>query len=233
MGHANWRLDNPPVVDVGVSRRMGLFVVGRLAARHGVRVRLRHASSGGLTALVWLPDTVAAQEGAPLGRLRRFEAEDYGPSPSLSAPPAGAGGGALPSRTGFGQAGGAAAQAAAAARIPRFSPLVGAAAASSPQQRPGTGPQPVGAGGPGGAGCRTARQRAGPWLPARARRARPAPRVPGSRRDGAGQRLQHALPADERRDTGRGRRPRLRPPARPVSRAASPGRVPARARGTG
>src|SRR6202012_3503566 len=43
MSHANWRLDNPPVVDVAVSRRMGLFVVGRLAARHGVRVRLRHA----------------------------------------------------------------------------------------------------------------------------------------------------------------------------------------------
>ncbi len=89
MGHANWRLDNPPVVDVGVSRRMGLFVVGRLAARHGVRVRLRHASSGGLTALVWLPDTVAQQEGAPLGRLRPFGVEDYGPAPSLSAPPAG------------------------------------------------------------------------------------------------------------------------------------------------
>ena len=46
MSHANWRLDNPPVVDVAVSRRMGLFVVGRLAARHGVRVRLRHAQSG-------------------------------------------------------------------------------------------------------------------------------------------------------------------------------------------
>ena len=155
LGHANWRLDNPPVVDVGVSRRMGLFVVGRLAARHGVRVRLRHASSGGLTALVWLPDTVAAQEGAPLGRLRHFEADDYGPSPSLSAPPAGAGGSALPSRTGFGQAGGAA-QAAAAARIPRFSPSSPSAPSMPaslpvsfpPQQRPGTGPQPVGPTGP-------------------------------------------------------------------------------------
>ena len=135
MGHANWRLDNPPVVDVGVSRRMGLFVVGRLAARHGVRVRLRHASAGGLTALVWLPDTVAAQEGAPLGRLRRFEAEDYGPSPSLSAPPAGGTGGALPTR----QTGNAAAQAAAAARMPRFSPPSG----TPPQPRVGTGPQPV------------------------------------------------------------------------------------------
>ncbi len=89
MSHANWRLDNPPVVDVAVSRRMGLFVVGRLAARHGVRVRLRHAQTGGLTALIWLPDTVAAPEVAPpLGRLRRFEADDYGPAASLSAPTA-------------------------------------------------------------------------------------------------------------------------------------------------
>jgi hypothetical protein len=92
MAHANWRLDNPPVVDVAVSRRMGLFVVGRLAARHGVRVRLRHAQSGGLTALIWLPESVAAPEsGQPLGRLRKFEAEDYGPAPSLSAPPVPAG----------------------------------------------------------------------------------------------------------------------------------------------
>jgi signal transduction histidine kinase len=88
MAHANWRLDNPPVVDVAVSRRMGLFVVGRLAARHGVRVRLRHAQSGGLTALIWLPESVAAPESAqPLGRLRKFEADDFGPAPSLSAPP--------------------------------------------------------------------------------------------------------------------------------------------------
>ena len=110
MSHANWRLDNPPVVDVAVSRRMGLFVVGRLAARHGVRVRLRHAQAGGLTALIWLPDTVAAPEVAPpLGRLRRFEADDYGPAASLSAPTA-----TIPPN--------AASQATAAARIPRFSP---------------------------------------------------------------------------------------------------------------
>jgi signal transduction histidine kinase len=64
MAHANWRLDNPPVVDVAVSRRMGLFVVARLAARHGIRVRLRPASGNGLTALVWLPDEVIVHEGA-------------------------------------------------------------------------------------------------------------------------------------------------------------------------
>jgi signal transduction histidine kinase len=90
IAHANWRLDNPPVVDVAVSRRMGLFVVGRLAARHGVRVRLRHAQSGGLTALIWLPDSVAAPENAaPLGRLRKFESDDFGPAASPALPPAG------------------------------------------------------------------------------------------------------------------------------------------------
>jgi signal transduction histidine kinase len=141
MSHANWRLDNPPVVDVAVSRRMGLFVVGRLAARHGVRVRLRHAQAGGLTALIWLPDTVAAPEVAPpLGRLRRFEADDYGPAPSLSAP-------LHASDTG--------AQGTTAARIPRFSDM---SPSTSPSFTPaadagrgagpgagsgGTGPSPV------------------------------------------------------------------------------------------
>src|SRR5271165_5621050 len=141
MAHANWRLDKPPVVDVAVSRRMGLFVVGRLAARHGVRVRLRHAQSGGLTALIWLPESVAAPESAqPLGRLRKFEADDYGPAPSLSAPTPAAGPGVfggpfgLPGggpgsggNGGNGELGGgpfgtsASQAAAAAARIPRFS----------------------------------------------------------------------------------------------------------------
>jgi len=63
MAHANWRLDNPPVVDVAVSRRMGLFVVARLAARHGIRVRLRPAATGGLIALVWLPDEAITHAG--------------------------------------------------------------------------------------------------------------------------------------------------------------------------
>jgi signal transduction histidine kinase len=122
MAHANWRLDNPPVVDVAVSRRMGLFVVGRLAARHGVRVRLRHAQSGGLTALIWLPESVAAPEsGQPLGRLRKFEADDYGPAPSLSAPTSGAAAPTLPSAPApAGSGSGFTGAAATAARIPRL-----------------------------------------------------------------------------------------------------------------
>jgi signal transduction histidine kinase len=110
MAHANWRLDNPPVVDVAVSRRMGLFVVARLAARHGIRVRLRPAPMGGLTALVWLPDEVITRE--PFG-VRPFQ-------PSRADATAG--------RIGLGPASdepdenAAAAWAVSAARVPRFEP---------------------------------------------------------------------------------------------------------------
>jgi signal transduction histidine kinase len=72
LAYANWRLDNPPVIDVAVSRRMGLFVVGRLAARHGIKVRLRRAQAGGLSALIWVPDAVAETEEPAFGPRRRF-----------------------------------------------------------------------------------------------------------------------------------------------------------------
>src|SRR6202044_1071051 len=121
MAHANWRLDNPPVVDVAVSRRMGLFVVARLAARHGIRVRLRPATTGGLTALVWLPDETVTHEGngTPAG-LRRFERNGSGgPAPLDALSGNGSNGGE------WGPLGGrsAAEEAVNAARAPRFTPL--------------------------------------------------------------------------------------------------------------
>ena len=129
MAHANWRLDNPPVVDVAVSRRMGLFVVARLAARHGIRVRLRPAASGGLTALVWLPDEVISREGA---------------SPSGSRTPD------FPAETaGFGSASSrsfddrpAAALEIDATRIPKFASLQGENGSLGPRRVPGAGPRP-------------------------------------------------------------------------------------------
>jgi signal transduction histidine kinase len=111
MAHANWRLDNPPVVDVAVSRRMGLFVVARLAARHGIRVRLRSAAMGGLTALVWLPDEVISQETAAPATLSPRQAEAAIPGRLADWPLA----------TGEGQS--AVAAAVSAARTPRFTPL--------------------------------------------------------------------------------------------------------------
>lgn len=67
ISHANWRLENPPPVDVDVPKWIGLLVVARLAARRGVRVRLQHAELGGLTALVWIPDELFARS-APVAR---------------------------------------------------------------------------------------------------------------------------------------------------------------------
>jgi signal transduction histidine kinase len=76
LAEMNWRLDNPPVMDVSVSRHMGLFAVARLAERHGVRVRLRPRSPHGLTALVWLPDSVTEREASLYGaRVRKFAAQ--------------------------------------------------------------------------------------------------------------------------------------------------------------
>jgi len=62
---ANERLANPPRVDVGVSRRMGLYVVARLAKRHNIKVQLRtDYVDGGITALVMLPkDLIIEQAG--------------------------------------------------------------------------------------------------------------------------------------------------------------------------
>lgn len=54
----NERLANPPMVDVAVSRMMGLVVVARLANRHGVKVELRPAAERGTIADVTLPTAV-------------------------------------------------------------------------------------------------------------------------------------------------------------------------------
>ncbi len=65
LAQVNWRLENPPVADVEVSRHMGLFAVAHLAARHGVRVRLKAAAGGGLIARVWLPGALISSDSKP------------------------------------------------------------------------------------------------------------------------------------------------------------------------
>ena len=64
LSRMNWRLENPPLIDVSVSQHMGLFAVSRLAARRGVRVRLQAATPQGLSALVWLPRKLTGRETA-------------------------------------------------------------------------------------------------------------------------------------------------------------------------
>ncbi|OZM70529.1 histidine kinase [Amycolatopsis antarctica] len=87
----NQRLATPPEVDVEVSRRMGLYVVARLAGLHGIKVRLASASTGGLTAtvevpaeLVSVPLPVVAPQPVPAFEPA-FEADEPEPEPE---PPA-------------------------------------------------------------------------------------------------------------------------------------------------
>ncbi|WP_328918007.1 MULTISPECIES: sensor histidine kinase [unclassified Streptomyces] len=55
----NHKLADPPTVDVEIAKRMGLFVVGRLAERHGIRVQLRPSGEqAGTTSLVMLPEPI-------------------------------------------------------------------------------------------------------------------------------------------------------------------------------
>ncbi|MGK5627036.1 nitrate- and nitrite sensing domain-containing protein [Streptomyces sp. URMC 123] len=98
----NERLASPPTVDVSVSRRMGLFVVGRLSLRHGIRIQLRPSDSGGTTALVMLPVDVAqgGKKPAP-GKPGAPAAGSGAPGAVSGAPgapglPGGAGGAARP-----------------------------------------------------------------------------------------------------------------------------------------
>lgn len=60
----NLKLAKPPTVDVEVAKRMGLFVVGRLAGRHGIRVQLRPSGEqAGTTSLVMLPEPITRGGG--------------------------------------------------------------------------------------------------------------------------------------------------------------------------
>jgi hypothetical protein len=150
MAHANWRLDNPPVVDVAVSRRMGLFVVARLAARHGIRVRLRPAASGGLIALVWLPDeTIMHETPDDTPGMRRDSMSEPALGPFADGAFAGVGVGTNGGSTSiWGDDGRSIAeQEVDAARTPRFAPLRADAediGGLGPKRIPGAGPRPGG-----------------------------------------------------------------------------------------
>nr|WP_239589981.1 nitrate- and nitrite sensing domain-containing protein [Streptomyces aureoverticillatus] len=123
----NERLASPPTVDVSVSRRMGLFVVGRLSQRHGIRIQLRPSDSGGTTALVMLPVDVA-QGG------KKAPSKPGAPAPTGGPAAAQAAAGAAAARRGGGVAAG----------------LGGAARARGGQVGPGAGTQRGQvAGGPG------------------------------------------------------------------------------------
>ncbi|MGQ0802372.1 MAG: nitrate- and nitrite sensing domain-containing protein [Actinomycetota bacterium] len=60
LAEANQLLADPPAAGLALSRILGLYVVGHLAARHGIVVELRPGGERGLTALVAIPGSVLA-----------------------------------------------------------------------------------------------------------------------------------------------------------------------------
>jgi signal transduction histidine kinase len=62
LAEANERLAVPPDFDPANSARLGLLVVGRLAARHGISVRLRRSSYGGVSAVVVIPEELVTED---------------------------------------------------------------------------------------------------------------------------------------------------------------------------
>jgi signal transduction histidine kinase len=62
----NERLASPPDADFALAKMLGFFVVTQLAAKHGIRVQLRHSWYGGITALVLLPADVILRSTAEM-----------------------------------------------------------------------------------------------------------------------------------------------------------------------
>ena len=66
LSEANSQLARPPLVGLALSRSLGFIVIGRLAARFGVVVKLTSSPSGGVTALVTLPADLVTVDGQPM-----------------------------------------------------------------------------------------------------------------------------------------------------------------------
>ncbi|MWK36564.1 hypothetical protein GEV43_22610 [Actinomadura sp. J1-007] len=77
---ANERLATAAEFDLSDSAQLGLFVVGRLAHRHGIKVTLRTSPYGGMAAIVLLPEDLVvrgdaeALDGAPVTTRRAEDA---------------------------------------------------------------------------------------------------------------------------------------------------------------
>jgi signal transduction histidine kinase len=106
LNEINQQMARPPDFDLANADRLGLFVGGKLAARHGVRVSLRPSPYGGTSAIVLMPSSIVVPPGETgigsrpeagpgadrAGGLNLRSAEPLAltgqrsPQPSLSAP---------------------------------------------------------------------------------------------------------------------------------------------------
>src|SRR5271165_5751638 len=64
LAELNDRLANPPEFNPSDSEQLGLFVVGQLAKRHGIRVTLKASPYGGTAAIVLIPRNLVVAEEA-------------------------------------------------------------------------------------------------------------------------------------------------------------------------
>jgi len=64
---ANDSLARPPLVGLAMSRSLGFIVVGRLASRHGIAVRMMPSAAGGVTAVVSIPPALVVDTPGGMG----------------------------------------------------------------------------------------------------------------------------------------------------------------------
>lgn len=87
LAEANTQLAHPPLVGLALSRSLGFIVIGRLAQRFGISVKLTASPSGGVTALVTLPPELVTYPDAEVAP----EETAGGPAvadPGVGTPPA-------------------------------------------------------------------------------------------------------------------------------------------------
>ena len=90
----NNKLANPPDFDPADSVRLGLFVIGMLAAERGIRVGLQPSIFGGITAVVMIPSDLLdaapkperGTSGRPAPTGRRLELAGTGSIPDAATP---------------------------------------------------------------------------------------------------------------------------------------------------
>ncbi|MBP2705551.1 sensor histidine kinase [Microbispora sp. RL4-1S] len=77
---ANERIANPPDFNLSSTARLGLYVVSRLAERHGIKVSLKASPYGGTTAVVLLPIDLVIEDGDDLSQgTGPFPEQERGP----------------------------------------------------------------------------------------------------------------------------------------------------------
>ncbi|GAA2719871.1 hypothetical protein GCM10010439_06500 [Actinocorallia aurantiaca] len=96
MAMLNRNLADPPEFNLADSDRLGLFVVARLAAHHGIKVTLQPSAYGGTSAVVLIPEGLVVRAGGAHARKEQEPMRASRMSPAGQIPAASGATGALP-----------------------------------------------------------------------------------------------------------------------------------------